>query len=199
MLVYRSLPCVLDPDAHVFHVPGPRIFRNLPLSFVRRSAPTCAGAPVAAPLPALRALGVLFLVLTWFLLPFFRESECTCGMGGVRLPRLASAPSDASFAEGPLVVVTPRTVTLNGQAVRTPSITNASAPTLESVLLERRHQFEVNYPGAHVPEDILLAVDERVPALLLNEVLGSAVRVGHTRAAFLVQTPAVPIGVDSAE
>jgi Biopolymer transport protein ExbD/TolR len=176
-----------DPHAHVIHVPGKRLMRDVPLRFVRDRVAGGGRRTVNASLSMSSFLDVLLVTVLFLLTSFSASAECPERNGHVPWARNVE-----DMLEAPLVSVSRGVILVDGVAAGSArDIVSSGRLTrideLGRILEQKRALWRTVQPNKPFPGVCLLQIEQDAPALVVKSVFDTVVHAGYPEVSFMVR------------
>jgi biopolymer transport protein ExbD len=173
-----------DPNAHVIHVPGPRLLRRVALGFVRNGGG--GRRKTSASLNMASFLDVLLVTVLFLLQSFSAGAECPS-----RTVHVPSAMNGEDMIDAPLVSVTHGSVMVDGiRADSAVGLADAERVVhleeLGRMLAQKKALWKAVQPSKPFPGVCVLQIDRETPAVVVKSVFATAARAGYPNVSFMV-------------
>lgn len=177
----------IDPQAHVIHVPGKRLLRELRLRFVRERVAGGGRRSVNASLSMPSFLDVLLVTVLFLLTSFSASAECP-----QRNASLPWARNVEDVLDAPIVAVNQSLIQVDGMpAGSTRAVVSDGRVTrldeLARILTAKRALWKAVQPGKPFPGVCLLQIDQDTPAVVVKSVFATAAHAGYPQVSFMVR------------
>jgi ABC-type molybdate transport system ATPase subunit len=177
----------LDPHAHVIHVPGKRLLRDLPLRFARERAAGGGRRRVNATLSMPSFLDVLLVTVLFLLNSFSASADCP-----QRSKALPWARNVDDMLEAPMVSVSHGTILVDGVAAGSAReiVSNGRLTRIDELghlLEQKRALWRAVQPNKPFPGVCVLQFEQDAPALVVKSVFDTVVHAGYPEVSFMVR------------
>jgi biopolymer transport protein ExbD len=168
-------------------VPGRRLLHGVAPKFVRNKVVGGGGRGVNMEVPLIPFIDFLLCIVLFLLASFSASGELPVDKN-VKLP---NAGNVLDMMEAPVVAITGTQILVDGiPAGSTRAILDANRmqkiEDLETVLKNKRDVWKQLKPGVEFPGNVILQVDQKVPALVVKSVFQTAAFSGYPAVSFMV-------------
>lgn len=168
-------------------VPGRRLLHSVRPKFVAKKVVGGGGRSLNQEIPLIPFIDFLLCIVLFLLASFSASGELPVDKN-VKLP---SAENAVDMLDAPMVAVTGTQILVDGiPAGSTRAIIDANrlqkVEELNNILKSKRELWKQVNPGKPFPGNVILQVDQRVPALVVKSVFQTAAFAGYPAVSFMV-------------
>ncbi len=168
-------------------VPGRRLLHQIPLKFVQKKVAGGGGRALNTEIPLIPFIDFLLCIVLFLLMSFSASGELSIDKN-VKLP---NAENVLDLVEAPLIAITGSQILVDGVAAgSTRAIEEANRlqriDELGALLKNKRELWKQLHPSTPFPGVAILAVDQKVPALVVKSVFQTAAFAGYPNISFMV-------------
>jgi len=171
----------------MIRAPGPRLMRDVHLESVQNRVEGGRGRSVNASLNLTSFIDFLVVVVVFLLMSFSATGGCPEDKH-TKLPR---AEHTVDMVEAPIIAISGTSILVDGV------VSGATRPIedsgrlmrvdeLHAALTHKRELWKQLSPGGEFPGTCVMAIDQRVPALVVKSVFQTAALAGYPNVSFLV-------------
>jgi biopolymer transport protein ExbD len=167
--------------------PGRRLLHHVRPKFVAKKVTGGGGRSLNQEIPLIPFIDFLLCIVLFLLASFSASGELPLDKN-VKLP---SAQNAVDMVDAPMVAVTGTQILVDGiPAGSTRAIMDANrlqkVEELGNILKSKRELWKQVNPGKPFPGNVILQVDQRVPALVVKSVFQTAAFSGYPAVSFMV-------------